>query len=77
MELRRTRLIRAKADIEATLVVDESVCKIEPVNAREAWLVAKSPGTTRVAFRFADHSRPPFTCLVRVPAASSVRPAVR
>jgi Flp pilus assembly secretin CpaC len=71
------RLLRAKADIEATLVVDESVCKIVPITAREAWLVAKAAGTTRVAFRFQDDRQPPFTCLVRVAPSPTDATAAR
>jgi Flp pilus assembly secretin CpaC len=66
VRLRCTKLVRTKADIVRTVVVDPAVCEVVQFTPRKVSIAGKSQGATHVSFWFGQDDSEPVTYLVRV-----------
>jgi hypothetical protein len=62
----RPTLLRMKADVYRTMVVDNGVCEIVRITARDVSLSGKATGRTHVTFFYEDQTVPQLTYLVEV-----------
>ena len=67
--VRRSLLLRAKADIHRTAVVDSSICEIVQTTPRELSIVGRSSGRTQVTIWFSGPEAAPLSYVVEVKAA--------
>ena len=64
--LHRTKLLRTKADIVRTVVVDPAVCEVVQLTSRKVSIAGRAQGATHVSFWFEGEDSDPVTYLVRV-----------
>jgi Flp pilus assembly secretin CpaC len=61
-----SELLRAKASVHRTAVVDPAVCEIAQFTPREVSLIGRRAGQTQVTFWFDDPAMAPLTYVIDV-----------
>jgi len=77
IQMRRSRLLKTKARVFRTAIVDPTICDVVQYTPQELSIIGRRVGATHVTFWFEDGNRDPMTYLIQVTPDESAREDVQ